>query len=68
MCESALQLLSTTVDNMSNLLWVTLLKLLTDPSYDAAVPVITQTLAVVAPKIDGNGQLKFIYSLHLNFF
>uniref|UniRef100_A0A0K8STS1 HEAT repeat-containing protein 7A n=1 Tax=Lygus hesperus TaxID=30085 RepID=A0A0K8STS1_LYGHE len=49
-CSSTIHLLSSTVDEMRPLLWATLLKLLTDPSYDHAVSVMTKALTQIAPK------------------
>ncbi|XP_014251764.1 maestro heat-like repeat-containing protein family member 1 isoform X2 [Cimex lectularius] len=51
-CSSTIQLLSSTVENMQDLLWNCLLKLVTDSTYDHAVPVITKALTQIAPKRD----------------
>ncbi|KAK9509950.1 hypothetical protein O3M35_004832 [Rhynocoris fuscipes] len=51
-CSSTIHLLSSTVEDMRELLWITLLRLMTDPTYDHAVPVIAKALAQLAPKLD----------------
>ncbi|XP_073987076.1 maestro heat like repeat family protein c11.1 isoform X1 [Rhodnius prolixus] len=51
-CSSTIHLLSSTVEDMRDLLWVTLLKLMTDPTYDHAVPIAAKALTQLAPKLD----------------
>ncbi|KAL1124144.1 hypothetical protein AAG570_001914, partial [Ranatra chinensis] len=51
-CSSTIHLLSSTVETLRPLLWTTLLKLLTDPTYDSAIPVITKALTQIAPRLE----------------
>lgn len=66
-CASTVLLLSSTLDGMRPLLWVTLLKLLTDPTYDHAVCVITKALAQIAHKQEPETGEVFLFFYFFGF-